>query len=159
MTLIKFEPNNEKLIEMIKSSNNFKTFKETFNILTSLLWSMTYYSMHVDLKSINYTEIMNDTIEVFNKLLEKMKNFDKIQLEIINLHKIIHFNLYLQLNSKKYNISNKLNMDFLKKITFYYPPSEEAYISSKTDNQKLIYISSIRSEKILINQRLLLLTN
>ena len=98
MTLIKFEPNNEKLIEMIKSSNNFKTFKETFNILTSLLWSMTYYSMHVDLKSINYTEIMNDTIEVFNKLLEKMKNFDKIQLEIINLHKI----------NEKFHYDNKI---------------------------------------------------
>ncbi len=93
---------------------------------------------------------MNDTVEVFNKFLEKMNNYDKIQLEIINLHKITQFNLYLQLNSKKYNITNKLSLDFLKKITFYYPPSEEAYYLFKTDNQKHIYISSIRSGKILI---------
>lgn len=129
---------------MIKSSHNFKIFKETFNILSSLLWAMTYYSMHVDLKSVYYTEIMNDIIEVFNKFIEKISNFDKIHLEIINLHRITQFNLFSQMNAKKYNITNKLNLDFLKRITFYHPQSEEGYIDFKTDNLKHTYTSIIR---------------
>lgn len=96
--------------------------------------------MHVDLKTVHYTEILNNLIECFNKFIVRIKNFDeKIFLDQINMNKICHFYIYLQLNHKKYNISQKLDIEFLDKITFYPLPSEEGYIFSNKGNQNYIF--------------------
>ena len=95
-------------------------FKDIFNDFCNLFWSMTYYSMHVDIKTIHYTEIMNNIIEGFNKFILRINNVkEKISIDQTNLNKICQFCIYLELNGKKYNISQKINLDFMAKIKFF----------------------------------------